>query len=106
MMLGTSEIVSVGMDSSTSSSQAGSKTSTVEIPKGLGGDNEFYRLRFLDESPRLFRKDTDELETFIIPNSDSSMRHGTELMIPYRRFLIMFRLNQYCTKYRKDIEST
>ena len=95
MMPGTSEIVSVGMDLSTSSSQPGSKTSTVEIPNGLGGDDKFYRLRFLDESPRLFRKDTDQLETFIIPNSDSSMRHGTELMIYYKHFLIMSRPNQY-----------
>lgn len=77
-MLGASFVVAVGMDLSPSGSHAGSKTSTIEVPKSLGiGDDDFHRLRFLDEATRLFKEDTDELETLIISNSDTSMLRST-----------------------------
>jgi hypothetical protein len=87
-MLDASEIVAVDMDSLPEDSKFGGKTSTLDIPKSLvTGDYEFYRLRLLDESSRLFKEDTDELETLVSPNCDSSKLNATESMISSMVFL-------------------
>ncbi len=66
------------MNASSSGSRSGSEAPTVGAPTSLlTGIHDFYRLRFLDESSRLFKTDTDELETLIIPNVNSSMLLGT-----------------------------
>jgi len=73
-MLGDSEIVTVGMDPSPSSCQIISEATTLETPRSQGaGEDEFYHLRFLEESSRLFKRDTDELEFLFILNSNSGM---------------------------------